>query len=260
LPISTKIYNTFERVKMFDLKTRFLFGIMHPRRLDFFLESLKALDYVDILLAKNMEMVEALKTIKNVFLKGDYDYLLLTSDDITIPYLAPYKIMKDVGETGYDIITGWSRVGKLANISRPKVNENIEKWTKKGIRLKNMYPYTVNEIEDMLKEGKGIIPVWLVGWSITAMSRRVVENWTPRGWVFLTRSKWKPATYQGEKGKWWQADIWFSYETWKKGFKKYADLTVRIPHTKSKLKTMMVGKKPPEVKLIKARKKLSEIS
>ena len=63
---------------------KFLFSIMHPRRLDFFLESLKALDYVDILLAKNMELVTALTNIRDSFLEREYDYLLLTSDDVPI--------------------------------------------------------------------------------------------------------------------------------------------------------------------------------
>lgn len=216
---------------------------MHPRRLDFFLKSLSALDYVDVLLAKNMELVEALESIKNEFLKRDYDFLLLTSDDVTIPYLAPYQIMKDVEETGYDIVTGWSPVGKLANISHLRVYEGIEEILSKnkGLSLRSMYPYTVNEIDKMLDEGKKIIPVWFVGWSITAMSRRVVENWTPRAW----KQKWKRG---------WMADIWFSYEMWKKGFKKYADLTVRVPHSAVRHKNMMIGIEPPKIQIIKARK------
>ena len=111
-----------------------------------------------------------------------------------------------------------------------------------------------NQIEKMLDAGKKIIPIWFTGWSITAMSRAVVENWTPRGWVFQKTAKWKPATYQGKKGMWCQADHWFSYETLKQGFRKYADITVHVPHTKALLSTIMVGKEPPKTLLIKARK------
>ena len=243
---------------------RFLFGIMHPRRLGFFLKSLKNLDYVDVLLAKNMELVTALKAIKNGFLERDYDYLILTSDDIIIPYSAPYIIMKDVEETGYDIITGWSPIdenSKLANIGRPEVTDNVEAIRRKGgyFPLKATGSYTVKQIEKMLKEGKRLIPIWFTGWSITAMSRKVVENWTPRGWVFQKTAKWKPATYQGKKGLWCQADNWFSYETGKKGFKKYADLTVRVPHKRVGLSTLMVGKEAPQTVIIKARKSIEKV-
>jgi len=236
----------------------FLFAIMHPRRLSFFLESLKALDYVDILLAKNMELVTALTTIKNNFLKSEYDYLLLTSDDVTIPYLAPYKIMKDVKETGYDIITGWSTFpdGKLSNIGSPKQLDELEAIRRGGgyFPKRDINRYTVCQIDEMLEAGKRIIPIWSTGWSITAMSRAVVESWTPRGWVFQKTAKWKPATYQGKRGLWCQADYWFCYETSKNGFKKYADLTVHVPHTKARLSTIRVGKEPPKIQIIKARK------
>lgn len=230
---------------------------MHPRRLDFFLESLKNIDYVDVLLAKNMELATAMKAVKNYFLKNRYDYLLFTCDDITIPYLAPYKIMRDIEATGYDVITGWSPVGKeLTNIGRPMTKEDIEKILKLGRRasIRQLKPFTVNGIEGLLGEGKRIVPIWFTGWSITAMSRRVVEAWTPKGWVFKKGAKWSPAVHNGQKGKWGKADVWFSYEIWKKGFKKYADLAVRVPHRKVGLKTLMVGKEPPKTELIKARK------
>lgn len=236
----------------------FLFSILHPRRLPFFLESLKALDYVDVLLAKNMELVTALKAIKNGFLESEYDCLLLTSDDVTIPYLAPYKIMKDVEETGYDIITGWSTStdGTLSNIGGPKQLDEIEAIRQKGgyFPKKDVNRYTVPHVMEMLEAGKRIIPIWFTGWSITAMSRAVVESWTPRGWVFQKTAKWKPATYQGKKGLWCQADHWFSYEALKHGFRTYADLTVHVPHTKALLSTLTVGKEAPKTVIIKARK------
>ena len=242
---------------------KFLFSIMHPRRLDFFLESLKALDYVDILLAKNMELVTALTNIRDSFLEREYDYLLLTSDDVTIPYLAPYKIMKDVEETGYDIITGWSTSpdGTLSNIGGSKQLDEIEAIRKKGGYFPNKHVnrYTVRQVTRMLRAGKRIIPIWFTGWSITAMSRAVVENWTPRGWVFQKTAKWKPATYQGKRGLWCQADHWFSYETLKHGFRKYADLAVHVPHTKALLSTLRVGIEPPETVIVKARKPLKKV-
>ena len=243
---------------------KFLFGILNPRQLPFFLKSLKALDYVDVLLAQNMELVTAITAIRNYFLKSNYDYLLFTSDNVTIPYLGPHKLIKDIEETGYDIITGWSPISpqlKVANIGRPDVAKNVDTIKKKGgyFPQKDALLYTVKELEEMLKQGKRIIPIWFTGWSITAMSRAVVENWTPLGWVLQKRTKYKPAVYKGEKGWWCQADYWYSYELGKKGFKAYADLTVRVPHTRTVLSTLLVGKERPRTILIKAEKPLSKV-
>ena len=218
---------------------------MHPRRLDFFLKSLKALDYVDVLLAKNMELVAAMNAIRNYFLKSDYDYLLYTSDDITIPYLAPYKIMQDVESRGYDVITGWSPVKNVTNIGREMTKKDVARLLKLGdrVRIQQLKPFTVKGIEELLGKGKRIIPIWFTGWSITAMSRRVVKAWTPKGWI--------------PEGK---ADVWFSYEIWKKGFKKYADLDVRVPHRAVKRRNFMVGIEPPKTQLIKARKSIKKVA
>ena len=60
------------------------------------MKSLAAIDYVDVLLAENMEILAAQNAIRRYFLDHDYDYLLFTSDDVEIPYLAPLKIMNDV--------------------------------------------------------------------------------------------------------------------------------------------------------------------
>jgi len=243
---------------------KFLFGILNPRQLPFFLKSLEALDYVDVLLAQNMELVTAMTAIKNGFLERDYDYLILTSDNVTIPYLGPYKLIRDVEETGYDIITGWSPIASRrirANIGHTRAADTADAVKKKRgyFPLKDMHLYTVQQIEEMLGNGKRIIPIWFTGWSLTAMSRNVVEKWTPRGWVFQKTAKYKPAVHQGKRGWWCQADNWYSYEVWKNGFKAYADLTVRVPHTKTILSTLLVGKKPPGTKLIKARKPVEKV-
>jgi len=236
---------------------RFLFGIMHPRRLGFFLKSLAALDYVDILLAENMEILTAQNAIREYFLTHDYDYLLFTSDDVEIPYLAPFKIMNDVELLGHDIITGWS----ICRPGRPEANintsppENIEE--KKG-KLVWIHEYRCLSAEDIfkkIKQGTYIIPVWFVGWSITAISRRVVEKWKPRGRYFQV-DHFEPVTLEdGRSGFWASSDLWFSYQMWKEGFKKYADLTVYVPHHPQKENVLLVGKEKPNLRFIPGKKK-----
>lgn len=242
---------------------RYLLGITHPRRLDFFLNSLSKIDYIDILLAKNMESGKAYSSIKEYFLKNDYDYLILTSDDVEIPYNAPKKIINDIEKYGYDIITGWSRCRPNkndANITLYPI-QNIESKLDKTIWYHEYNFLKINDIERFIKNNEKIIPVWFVGFSLTAMSRRVVEEWNPKGWCFQISSLFQPAENKGMKGFYICHDLWFSYETWKKGFLKYADLEVYIPHYpigySHKWDSLLVGKEKPELKFISSIKSLT---
>lgn len=235
---------------------------MNPRRLPFFVESLGKLDYVDVLLAKNMEIIMAQNNIRKYFLEHDYTHLLFTSDDVEIPYGAPKQIFDDVEQGGYDIITGWSLCRpnrKEANIT-PMAPKNI------GGRLNrpfwyHEYGFLKNyEISNMVKSGKTIIPIWFTGWSLTCISRKVVDVWTPRGWYFQPIPEFRPTIYKGVGGSWASTDLWFSYQLWKAGFNKYADLRVYVPHNplhfSHKYASILVGKEPAKLEFISAKKAL----
>jgi hypothetical protein len=233
---------------------------MNPRRLEYFERSLEALDYVDVFLAQNMEIVRAQNTIRKAFLEGDYDYLLFTSDDVIIPYLAPYRIMKDCEIFRHDIITGWSPLYAFApdtNISG-KAPPNIEDRIDKPFYREDYKLFTVRQIQNLVYTGEELYPVWFVGWSITAISRRVVEAWTPRGWYFQVDKRFQPsANSKGEGGFYASSDLWFSYQTWKLGLEKYADLTVCVPHLPPKnKKDLLVGLENPQTLFIPKRRDL----
>ena len=239
---------------------KYLLAIMHPRRLDFFLNSLEKIDYVDILLVKNYPIIEAQNRIKKYFLEHNYDYLILTSDDVEIPYTAPAKIMLDVELYGYDIITGYSKIRpqlRYVNINLDPIR-NIERFLDRPIWFHQYNFLTINEVLELLLKGEYMIPVWFVGWSLTAMSRRVVEAWTPRGWYFQ-RTKPYHETYKGRRGFWASSDLWFSYQTWKQGFEKYADLSIYVPHYPPRPQPLLVGKEPPEVEFRPRKKALTLI-
>lgn len=240
---------------------RFLFAIMHPRRLDFFLRSINAIDYVDVLLAKNYELTMAQNMIRNYFLTHDYDYLLFTSDDTEIPYEAPKQIMDDIEKYRFNIITGWSRIRPQV----PHVNITLNappliEQRKNKAFLYSMYNFvTVTEIKEMLRNGKTIIPIWFVGWSLTAMSRKSIQEWTPRGWYF----DYSPPYHlemDGLKGSWKSSDLWYSYNMYKKGYQAYCDLRVHVPHYPPRFKylkdELLVGKEPPKLEFRKAEKPL----
>jgi len=237
------------------LVMRFLLAVMHPRRLDFFLESIREIDYVDILLAKNYPIIQAQEKIRDFFLSRDYDYLILTSDDVKIPYLAPAMIMANVELYGYDIVTGWSLIrpnSRYANINR-EPPYGIDRYLGRPVWLNQYRFLTLSEIIDHILNGEYVIPVWFVGWSLTAMSREVVEKWTPRGWYFQYGEPGHEV-YQGRRGFWASSDLWYSYQMWKEGYEKYADLTVYIPHYPPRPQPLLVGKEPPELEFIAKKK------
>jgi hypothetical protein len=242
-----------------------LLGIMHPRRLPFFLESMQRIDYMDIVLAKNYPLIDAQNQIRKFFLENDYDVLVFTSDDVELPYEAPRQIIEDIEGTGHKIITGWSRCRpdrQEANITLEPIS-NIDKRRDVPIYYEAYRFMKLREIDAMLQQGKTLIPVWFVGWSLTGMTREIVGLWQPRGWYFQHT---EPYHYvlNGRKGCWCSSDLWFSYNIWKLGIPKYADLRVKVPHNPpllgktnpEKAKMLLVGKEPSKVEFIKAKKRL----
>ena len=219
---------------------RFLLGVMHPRRLDYFLNSIKNIDYIDIALAKNMKIIDALTSLRDFTLENGYDYLILTSDDTVIPYLAPAKVKCSLRMLKFPkILTGYSRI----STKTPFVN--LVERMPEDLEPNKYYPANIymhiSEVFDYLFKGKYIIPVWFVGWSLTAMHRTVLEDWKPRAWM----------TWHVQGGDEWSAacDMAFSYDF--SNVTKLADLTIYVPHIPTGRKGLLVGKEPPELEYIK---------
>lgn len=229
----------------------FVLGVMHPRRLDYFIGSLRRIDYVDIVLAKNMLIVDALNALRRFALEEGYDYLILTSDDVIIPYTAPAKIMADCILLEPEVITGYSRIKP----NRPDLNITVEPIydidRKRGrVVWYNEYRFVKDyEVLDYLQRGEEVIEVWFVGWSLTAIRSDVLEKWEPRGW-------WRSEFWvNGRKWPWEvSCDLAFSYDTWKLSVKKYCDLGVYVPHIPAKTRTMRIGIEEPEVEFIKRKR------
>lgn len=240
-----------------------LLGCMHPRRLDYFIKSVRAIDYMDVVLAKNYPLLDAQKQIIKFFLENGYNVLVFTSDDTIIPYNAPRGIVEDILRTGYKIVTGWSK----CRPNRPEANitikppAGIDRMKDRPVFYEQYNFLTETDIRNLLNKGKQFVPVWFVGWSLTGMTRGIVEQWRPAGWFFQHTPPFH-YTHKGRKGFWTSSDLWFSYDMWKKGYQKYADLTIEVPHippalgksSVEKAKWLLVGIEPPEIEFIPAKK------
>lgn len=253
-------FNFYVKFRVMDLKP--LLSVMHPRRLPFFLNSIARLDYVDVLLAKNYVEIEAQSRIRDFFLKSDYNMLMLMSDDAEVPYDVPSFLIEDFKSGNYDIISGWSNsrdppslMGRDANINR-EPPRSIEGRINQPFWYHDYNLIKIQEIQSLLAQGVNIIPVWFNGFSLTCMSRRVAEVWTPRGWYFMRASPFHE-TYRGARGFWGCTDLWFSYQMWKLGFKSFCDLRAFIPHHPPKDRRLMVGVEPSELTLIPKRRTIN---
>jgi len=240
-----------------------LLAAMHPRRLPFFVNSIRKIDYMDVALAKNYPLVDAQNVIIKFFLSHDYDILIFTSDDTEIPSKAPLQILTDMEALGHDIITGWSNCrekGFDANITLNTIPQ-IDAQKDHAVWYHQYHFLSLNELQKLLKLGKYMVPVWFVGWSLTAMTRKVVEKWKPRGWYFQHTEPFH-YVHEGKKGCWCSSDLWFSWLMWKNGFSKYADLRVFVPHhppfqgktNQQRASMLMVGKEPSKLEVITTKK------
>ncbi|GAG96074.1 unnamed protein product, partial [marine sediment metagenome] len=235
---------------------KFLFGILHPRELPHFLSSLRDIDYIDVFLAKNMPILKAMKTIKNYFLDHDYDYLILTSDDIEIPYLAPMRIMQTLEIYKLDLLSGWSPItpaSKLSNIAGGDMPKEI---MTQGVPFsKSQYKfYTVQNIIDFLRKGDYLIPIWFQGWSITGMRKECAKLWDCTHWYFQEDGYFSPKKdIHGTPGFDASADLSFCHQMWTAGYKTFADLTVAVPHYPPGKQALRVGKDPEDTVFIEAR-------
>ena len=217
-----------------------LLGIMSPRRIPIVYDALRKIDYVDIAIAQNMIITDAHKALAKACLDGGYDVLIKTSDDLVIPYLAPYRLIQDYEMTGYKVITGWSFVRpwiKKANITFVPIR-NIDRYVGRPVYM-SMYPFpTIDEIRRKIMTDGYIVPVWFVGFSLTLITADVIEKWEPRGW-YMARDRYGPWPVS--------TDLRFSYDIWKMGIQAYADLSVYCPHLAYGRRDLLIGREEPRL-------------
>jgi len=239
---------------------RFLLGITHPRRLEFFTKSVEKIDFIDKAFAENMPSSVAYKTLRDFALDKGYDYLILTADDVVVSDFALKQIVKAILFHDYPITTGWSLVRpnmKIANITLfpPK---DIEKKIGKPILLHEYGFIPTRMIEDNFKRDVYVLQVWFVGFSLTAVRRDVLRDWEVRGWFFNPHPIYQPEEYEGRRGFWSGFDLWFSFDSWRKGYRKLCVLDAYVPHLpvgySHGWRELRVGKEPANLRFEEAKK------
>jgi len=237
---------------MFSIDDMIL-AIMHPRRIKSVIESINRIDYIDIVLAKNMLIVDAINSLKSFALDHGYKYMILTSDDLIIPYEACLRLYEDILLHGFKVITGYSRI-KPSSLDLNITEKEIYDLDRKLNRPVFYHEYRFLRVHDVLsylQKGIYIIPVFFLGWSLTAIEQSVLKKWKPRGW-FIDKILINNKYYTWHVS----VDLHFSYSIRKMGIQAYCDLTVYAPHLAVRLETVRIGLEKPQVEFRKKRKSI----
>jgi hypothetical protein len=212
--------------------TRFILGVTHPRRLKFFIESVEKVDFLDKVFAENMPPTMAYTSLRNFALDKGYDYLILTSDDVVVGGDALRLIMDTCMSRDIPVVTGWSLVRPYHFLTNVTLNppREIDRYVDRPFYLEHygFLPYW--RMQEFKLRGVKLFDVWFVGFSLTAIRRDALREWTPRGWYFHEHPSFQPESHQGRKGFWASQDMWFSYEMGVKGFRKVCVVDAYVPH------------------------------
>ena len=243
------------RFAMPNLHNSFLMAVPSPRNYLPFYDSIQKINYIDIFLAKYMEVVTAMTVIRDFFLDGNYDYLMICQDDYQVPLLAPYKIMLDVEYHNFDVVCGWCQIGADPNITNIGDIPRIIYINNLNKRIPHFqrYLYKTKEIFSFLLDDQRFLKVNFTGHTLCAMSRDVVKKWTPRAWYFhTTDTNRRFILHDDVWGGWAGCDDWFSYEMMEKQVPIYADLTVFVKHDAPDYDNLLVRKRQPTTEFFSA--------
>ncbi len=237
------------------LNNKFLLAVPSPRDYAPFYDSIKHITYVDILLVKYMEVLSAMKTMKEYFLDHDYDYLIIGQDDYRIPVLSPYKIMLDVEFHDFPIVCGWCQIGADKNISNIGDVPIYTYINNMDVNIEDMkqYFYTIPEIMQFIINDQRFLEVTFTGHTLCTISRDVVKKWTPKAWFFHEFANDRHYVHHnGAVGCWSGIDTWFSYEMVSNKIPIVADLGVFVKHDAPDYTNLLVGKKDQKIEFFAA--------
>ena len=165
------------------------------------------------------------KTITN---HPEYDYIIWLQNDIILKREDYFKLCEGIKETGGAIL------GASMNVDLSPKGLNLCAYSKKEFYSPGSYKYAKNEPPYVPKgEDKGIIKVFHNGGVFIAERDLLVQH---------------PLRGMGKSG--FNADILHGWELRNNGINYYLDTRIHLKHLRYQ-GDMMVGKKPPEVEIVR---------
>ena len=246
-----------------------LLAVASPRDLEKPKASFDEIDYVDKLWVKYASEADAYNTIRNFFLGRNYEILVISTDDLILPYFSVAQLIHDLERhPEIKVLSGVCNLGSPAafdlrkkmkivainllharngfseafnknypihriNVTfKPLVSSESEKvWTLSQYRF---------PCSHVIFDEQRIQKVWFQGFAPGAIRREVVEQMLFRG-------------YQRTKSR---VDVSFALDCQKAGIDVYADFNVVTPHHQHYDK-MLVGKASPHTQFEPLRRQMS---
>jgi len=197
--------------------------IMTPRILKPNIEYYQKLENVDKYFFQAFTEKQ-LKIVLNNFIKDtDYDYYIITADDLIVFQRHLDTILENVNEEY--VVTGYCR-------TRPWSNQvNLTKKPLQGEKP-NLFSYNFYFLYELSKFEK-LIPTYFVGNALTTFPRKIILE-TPYD------------TYDGGQFDGWASDFSFSKRLYEKGIKMYGIRGVFMEHT-PKNENFIIGVIKPKI-------------
>lgn len=222
------------------------------RKFSLFHDWREKVDFIDQLIVKNHMAHVAHQKATRFFFKHDYDYLLVTSDDILgTPYNARL-LLEDLEKEQFPVLSGWTDAiedGKAALTLKPVQGIKERKIRREGYEfIRRLDLYTG-------KYGFPFIKVWYTGLPFTAIRRDILKK-VPLKPFMTTKDEFCVTTKAKQKGRGIMFDLQFSLSCAKKGIPITIDTRCFLLHFGKTKRCVRVGKDKPSTKLIKATAKV----
>jgi len=217
------------------------------RHLDLFLNFMDQVDFIDKLAVKYCMKHDADEIAVKYFLShSEYDYLLISSDDV---YGTPDHIrtlLRDVEEHDYPIMSGWNDYGKgLAALS-------VSSADRTAIQAKKITyaSYNFVTLSQLITAqfGYPIIKAWFVGLPLTMIRRDILQKVPFRPFMYL-KDQYCVTKRSQVQGRGIMQDLQFALDCEKNNIPIMVDLRVFLLHLGGTYSLLLLGQKTPRVEL-----------
>jgi len=229
-----------------------LLYIQAVRKHSLFWDWMDRINFVDKLIVKNYMHHEAHEiAMKYFFSHREYDYLIVSCDDIVAMPDHVRLLLEDEEEHGFPVVSGWQNhnlISNMASITLNPINSD-------DLRTKTIYTksYQFVPIRDIIlaKHGYPFLKVWFVGLPFTLIRREVLEK-CPLKPFRLTKDRLCVTAEAKRSGRGQMFDLQFAVNCSRENIPIIVDQRIHLLHFKPYADRFYVGKEKTSVQFIKA--------
>lgn len=234
-----------------------LFYIAAARKFSVFWDWVNKVDFLDKLIVKNHLLHEAHAYAMKYFAEHhEYDYLLMSSDDVQGTPDLVRLLLEDEEKNGFPVVSGWCNV----LVDKPWASVSVKPMGADIIasKLVEYGSYNFLHIHDIIlaKNGYPFFKAWFVGLPLTLIKREVLEKVTLRPFRNRSRDRYTKYALDPEvqkTGRGIMFDLQFAIDCARAKIPITVDSRVFLLHFGFMGEYLKIGVEPREVNFIKAK-------